>query len=167
MAVVQLNPLADNIRGKLSKTSSTVMRQKKYRADNGTVIFEGSQEAYNVLSPRDYKKNPPKGEELRNINVFAQASRLTTRIMRSGKYTNEELAALSGEERAQVMQDRAELERFKVRFKAQCLTPDPQAPVLAPTDPAYNHNSPKTQRRQYLTLNTFIRAMLIQAAKFE
>ena len=41
-----------------------IHRQKKYKDDNGKVIFEGRQEAYAVRHPRDYKKNPPQGEEV-------------------------------------------------------------------------------------------------------
>ena len=165
MASIQLNPLAENMRGRLSRTSPTILRKKKYRADNGAVLNEGAQEAYDVLNPRNYKKNPPKGVELRNIQSFAEASRLTTLILRAGKYTDEELAAMSAEQRAQVMQHLDQLTHFKQRFKAQLLTPDPQAPILPKTDPAYNTNSTKIQRRQYRTLNTFIRAMLLQELK--
>ena len=165
MAVIQLNPLAERIAGRFSRKSPTVLRKKKYRADNGAVINEGAQEAYDVLNPRDYKKNPAKGAELRNIQSFAEASRLTTLIIRAGKYTDDELAAMSSEERAQVMQYFDQLIRFKQRFVAQLQTPDPQAPVLPKTDPAYNHNSSKIQRRQYRTLNTFIRAMLLQSIR--
>ena len=165
MAVIQLNPLAENMRGRLSKKSPTVIRQKKYRADNGAVISEGAQEAYDVVNPRDYKKNPPKGAELKSIHSFAEASRLTTLILRAGKYTDEELAALPADERTQVLEHRAQFDRFKARFQAQLKTPDPQAPVLPNTNPAYNHNSTKVQRRQYRTLNTFIRAILIQSMK--
>ena len=53
MAIVQLNPIAENIRGRLSRKSPTVMRQKKYRAENGAVISKGAQEAYNIMNPRD------------------------------------------------------------------------------------------------------------------
>lgn len=31
--------------------------------------------------PRDYKKNPPQGAELRNINIFREANRLTTELI--------------------------------------------------------------------------------------
>ena len=167
MAIVHLNPIAENIRGRLSRKSPTVMRQKKYRAENGAVISKGAQEAYNIMNPRDYKKNPPKGAELQNINSFAQASRLTTLILRAGKYTDEEIDALPADERKQALAYKAQFQSFKVRFFAQLKTPDENAPILPVTDPAYNHNSSKIQRRQYLTLNTFIRAMLMKSTKFE
>lgn len=167
MAKIGLTAAFDNIRGKLNRRDNTIMRQKKYRADNGTIRNYGAQEAYEVLNPRNYRKNPPKGQELRNITAFAQASRLTTLIIRAGKYTGEELMAMTAEEREQTLLYRAQFEQFKARFEAQLKTPDPQAPILSNTDPAFNHNSTKTQRKQYRTLNTFIRTMLLQTLKSE
>ena len=160
MAKVDLHAAFNNVRGKLNKRDNTILRQKKYRADNGSVISYGSQEAYEVLNPRDYRKNPPKGAELRNITSFAEASRLTARLIRAGKLTDEELAAMPDAERAETEQLRQQLAHFKTRFEAQLSTPDPQAPVLKSTDPDFNHHSLKVQRRQYRTLNTFIRAIL-------
>ena len=167
MAKVNLHAAFNNVRGKLNKRDNTILRQKKYRADNGAVINYGSQEAYEVLNPRDYKKNPPKGAELHNITSFAEASRQTTLLIRAGKLTDEELAAMSDAEREQAEQLRAQLAHFKTRFEAQLKRPDPQAPVLKKTDPDFNHHSIKIQRRQYRTLNTFIRAILRQTLQAE
>ena len=167
MARIELNPLLKNAHGQLNKRDNTVLRQKKYRADNGAVIGYGAQESYEVLNPRDRKKNPPKGTELQNITSFAQASRLTTLIIQSGKFTDDELAAMPEDLRTQTENLRLQLVEFKTRFKAQLRTPDPQAPILSKTDPAYNPNSAKVQRRQYRVLNAFIRAMLIQSLKSE
>lgn len=163
MAQVGLHIAFNKVLGKLNKRDNTIFRQKKYRAETGKVINYGTQEAYEILNPRDYKKNPPKGAELANINSFAQASRLTTLIIQSGKFTDEELAAMSDELREQTEELRRQLAAFKARFNAQLATPDPQAPILSKTDPQYNPNSAKIQRRQYRTLNTFIRAMLQQS----
>ena len=69
------------------------------------------------------------------------------------------------EERAYQLELREQLAAFEERFLAQRTTPDPQAPLLPKTDPQYNHHSAKEQRRQYLTLNTFIRAMILQSLK--
>jgi hypothetical protein len=44
-----------------------------FRDDNGRVVFEGQQEAYAVRHPRDFKRNPPKGEELAHHNRWRQA----------------------------------------------------------------------------------------------
>ena len=86
MAKIDLHAAFERVRGKLNRRDNIILRQKKYRADNGKVINYGSQEAYEILNPRDYKKNPPKGAELRNITSFADASRLTTLIIQSGKF---------------------------------------------------------------------------------
>ena len=162
MAKVDLHPAFDHVRGKMNKRDNTVLRQKKYRADSGKILAYGAQEAYEVLNPRDYNKNPPKGAELRNIQTFADASRLTTLIIQAGKFTEEELQAMPDELRAQTEDLRRQLAAFKARFNAQHIKPDPQAPILKKTDPQYNPNSTKIQRRRYRTLNTFIRAMLQQ-----
>ena len=165
MAKVDLNIAFDRVRGKLNKRDNTILRQKKYRAENGKVINYGAQEAYEILNPRDYKKNPPKGAELQNITSFAEASRLTTLIIQAGKLTDEEIAAMPDELRAQTEDLRRQLSNFKARFNAQLTKPDPQAPILTKTDPQYNVNSHKLQRRKYRTLNTFIRAILLQTLK--
>lgn len=167
MAKIQLTSAFNQVRGKLNRKDNIIFRQKEYRAANGAVLNHGAQESYEVLNPRDYKKNPPKGAELRNISAFAEASRLTTLIIRSGKLTGEDLTAMSPEEREQAMQYRAQLLQFTDRFMAQLNKPDPKAPILSSKDPAYNPNSPKIQRRQYRTINTFIRAMIIQSLKTE
>ena len=160
MAKANLHPVFKNAGDQKNKRNNTVSRQKKYRSDSGKVISYGAQESYEVLNPRDYKKNPPKGAELQNIKSFAQASRMTTQLINAGKLTDEELLALPEEEREQAMNLRHQLEAFKARFKAQFRVPDPQAPILLKTDVQFNPNSAKIQRRRYRTLNTFIRAML-------
>lgn len=165
MALIELNPIAKQISGRLSKSSSTVLRKKHYRSETGKVIAEGRQEAYDIVNPRDYAKNPPKGEELSNITSFGEASRLTTLLIRAGKYTEEQIAAMPDTEREQILTLRTQLAQFKARFKAQLKTPDPQAPLLSPKDPGYNPNSSKPQHRQYRTLNTFIRALIRQSIK--
>ena len=165
MSKIELNAAFENVRGKLHKQDSIIYRQKKYRSESGKVINYAAQEAYEVRNPRDYKKNPPQGAELLNIRSFAEASRLTTRLINAGKYTDEELAAMTTEEREQVELLRAQLDEFKARFKAQLKVADRQAPVLSKTDPQYNPNSRKIQRRQYRVLNAFIRAMLAQTIR--
>ena len=165
MAKVQLHIAFRNVRGKLNKRDNTILRQKKYRSENGKVISYGAQESYEILNPRDYKKNPPKGAELQNIKSFADASRMTTQLIQAGKLTDEELAAMPDEQRAQVENLRQQLAQFKARFKAQYSKPDPEAPIITKTDPQFNHNSNKIQRRQYRTLNTFIRAILLQSIR--
>ena len=165
MAKTELSSAFENLSGKLNKADQIIYRQKKYRSATGAVISTASLEAYAVFNPRDYKKNPPKGTELRNIQSFADASRITTLIIRAGKYTREELAAMTDSERQQALEYRDQFEHFKARFMAQLKKPDQQAPILPKTDPQFNPNSSRVQRRTYRTLNTFIRAMVLQAIK--
>ena len=103
--------------GEFEKGSGIVMRKKKYRAPNGAVLREGVQESYKIVHPRDYDKNPPKGAELANIQLFGDSKRQTSEIINSGKVSDEELAAMSSEQRAQVMQHLDQLTHFKQRFK--------------------------------------------------
>ena len=70
MASLELQSTFLNIRGKLNKRERMIFRQKKYRAETGAVLGIGSQESYVIVNPRDYKKNPPQGTELRNIKVL-------------------------------------------------------------------------------------------------
>jgi len=165
MAVVQLNPLAENLSGKLSRKGATVLRKKQYRSPSGKVIAEASQEAYEILHPRDYTKHPPRGTELANISSFAEASRLTTAIIRSGQYTEAELSTMPDDERNRIMDLRAQFKHFQTRFEAQLRVPDPQAPLLKKSDADYNPNSAKPQHRRYRSLNAFIRVMLLQSIR--
>ncbi len=73
--VSYIDPIA-SISGRLNKKQrrSSILRQKLYRDDSGRVVAEGALEAYCVLHPRNYKKNPPKGAELRTITLFRQAA---------------------------------------------------------------------------------------------
>ena len=161
MAIVNLEVPFAEVHGTLVK-QGIIHRQKKYKDDNGKVIFEGRQEAYAVRHPRDYKKNPPQGEELRNINIFREANRITTELI----HLDQELKAAQASDNPEtaiqaILQDpttaaKAEqLRIYKSRFKKQVKRPDPQAPI----DP-HTH-----KRKQYKTLNTFIRAIIYQDLK--
>ena len=150
MAIIQLQPPFEQITGELGK-KGIVHRQKHYRDASGKILFVARQEAYAVTNPRNYKKMPPQGAELDNITVFKRANDLTTLILHSADYTTEELQAMSSEERARIMEFRSLLDDFKRRYAAQRSKPDPEAPMDKRTH----------RRKQYVTLNTFIRALLI------
>ena len=154
MALLKLLAPFAAIRGTLQKRG-IINRRKMYKDENGKILFEGRQEAYAVRHSRDYRKNPPQGEELRNINVFREANRLTTELLHAGTYTPDALAALPLEERNRIEDLQTTLSDYKRRYKAQTKTPDPQAPL-----------DPHTRRpKRYVMLNTFIRAILIQQLK--
>ncbi len=109
MATVNyIDPIA-SISGRLSKKQKRggILRQKVYRDDRGHVVAEGALEAYCVLHPRDYDKNPPKGAELRTITLFQQA------------------ALQAAEER----RDPERLAYWQERFAAQLRHGDAEAPI--------------------------------------
>ena len=182
MAEVKLQIPFDEIHGAIEK-HGIISRQKKYRDEKGRIIHEGKQEAYAVSHPRDFKKNPPQGEELKQHNRWREACHRTSQILAAGqpksiKGTSQD-QDLTPEER----QAHAEVERvikltrhipdyytpeealqlyndFKARYEKQLPNirgrhPDPQAPI----DP-HTH-----KRKQYKTLNTFIRAIIYQDIK--
>lgn len=161
MAIVNLEVPFAEVHGTLVK-QGIIHRQKKYKDDNGKVIFEGRQEAYAVRHPRDYKKNPPQGEELRNINIFREANRLTTELIHLDQEQEVAQATDNSDAAIQaILQDPQKQERaalladYKSRFKKQVRKPDPQAPI-----------DPNTRKRKrYRTLNTFIRALIYQDLK--
>ena len=161
MAIVNLEVPFSDIHGTLVR-NGIIHRQKQYKDDDGRVIFTGRQEAYAVRNPRDYKKNPPQGEELNNINIFREANRLTTELihldqeLKAAQLTNNSETTIQA-----ILQDPVKAEQlallqdYKTRFKKQIKRPDPHAPIDRTTH----------RRKQYRTLNTFIRAMLIQELK--
>ena len=135
--------------GEFEKGSGIIMRKKKYRAPNGKVLKEGVQESY---------KNPPKGAELANIQLFSESKRLASEIINSGKVSDEELATMTSEERQKTLELRAELENFKNRFYAQFKRPDPEAPYEKKPEPG----SMKLRQKQYSKLDNFIQAIIRQ-----
>ena len=153
-------PFAE-MNGEFEKGSGIVLRKKKYRAPNGAVLREGTQESYKIVHPRDYEKTPPKGSELANIQLFSDSKRLTSEIINSGKFTDEELAAMTSEERQKTLELRAELENFKNRFYAQFKRPDPEAPCEKKLRPG----SMILHKKQYAKLDNFIQAIFREKLK--
>jgi len=141
--------------GKFAKNSKNVMRKKAYKAPSGKVIKEGPQESYQVTNPRNYDENPPKGAELANIELFTESKRMTTEILRSAKFTDEELNAMSPEQRQKTLELREELENFKKRYLAQFKRPDPEAPFEKKLQPGKT----KLIRKQYFKFDNFIQAI--------
>ncbi|MCQ2311433.1 MAG: hypothetical protein MJZ64_06775 [Paludibacteraceae bacterium] len=78
MARIKYNFLIDSVSGKFCRKehNGTIQRQKHFRDENGNIIGEGVNESFSYLNPRDYRKNPPHGEEARNVSVFGQAVKL-------------------------------------------------------------------------------------------
>ena len=150
-----------NMRGEFEKNSGIVMRKKKYRAPNGSVLREGVQESYKIAHPRDFEKTPPKGAERANMQSFGDISRLTTEIIRSERYTQEALAAMTPEERTRVAELCAQLEQYRTRFYAQFKRPDPEAPFQKKLEPGCT----TLKRKQYSKIDTFIQALIREKHK--
>lgn len=155
MSKVKLNPTIAEAHGEMVKNSGMIMRQKTYRAPNGKVLCRGAQEAYKIINPRDYEKNPPKGAELENINLFTDSKSSATAIIRSGRFTDDELAAMTLAERSRTLDLRAKLDDYTRRFYAQFKRPDPEAPFEKSPRPG----SSKLLRKQYRKLDNFIQAI--------
>lgn len=158
MSQATFQPPFDKLIGKYGK--KTVLRQKIYRHEDGTIIAEGVKEAYPLENPRDYKRKPPKGDELANINLFGDVSHQTALIINSASYTEEQLNALPEGQRLIILQRREQLADFKTRFVAQTTKPDREAPI---DKNSLASNLPR--RKKYKTLRTFIQAILRERAK--
>jgi len=141
--VIYQDPVKE-IRGALTK-HGTINRRKLYRDEKGRVVHEGTPEAYRVRNQRDWEKNPPQGEELKKINRFREACRLTKEIMQAANPDS----TVTDEIRERYI-------AYRLRYQQQLgRKPDPQAP-----------RDPKTGRpKHYYRLDNFIRAMVYQDLK--
>ena len=81
MASTTLIKPFETITGSMHKGDGIVHRRKMYRDASGKVLHMAKQESFKVENPRNYKKTPPKGEELSNINRFHDAALRTTQIL--------------------------------------------------------------------------------------
>lgn len=108
MAHVDLENPFRSIQGKFTKEDHIIYRQKHIHSSGKSAIYF-PMEAYAIAHPRDYKKNPPRGNELANIQAFQQASLLAK----------------------QQLADPAARSAWEQRFQAQLSRPD----VDAPADP--------------------------------
>ena len=161
MTKVKLHAPVAEMHGEFEKNSGIIMRQKKYRAPNGAVLKVGVQESYKIAHPRAVDRTPAQGAELANMCSFGEVSRMTTEIIRSERYTDEELAAMTPEERAHIAELRLQLENLRARFYAQFKKPDPEAPLEKKPQPG----SSVLRRKQYSKLDTFIQALLRHRAR--
>ena len=146
----------EEMTGQFAKGSNIIMRRKKYRRENGSVFKVGVQESYKIVNPRDYAKNPPKGKELANIQLFKDSKQRTVEILHADKLSDEELKALTQEERMRIKELRAQLEDFRKRFYAQLKKPDPEAPYEKKMQPGKF----KLMQKQYTKLDNFIQAII-------
>ncbi len=161
MSQIEFIDPVKSMRGKFQKESKIIMRKKTYKAPSGKVMKEGVQESYSIIKPRDYTKNPPKGAELANIELFTESKRLTSEILNSVKFTEEELASMTPEQRQRTLELRAELENFKNRYYAQFKRPDPEAPYEKKLRPG----KMKLLQKQYAKFDNFVQAIIREKLK--
>jgi len=81
MAVVELSPGIESVRGKLTGKSGFQMRFKKYRDDRGKVIKCGPQE-YFKRETRDYKRSPRTAAEEAQANIWREVCRAASVIIK-------------------------------------------------------------------------------------
>lgn len=155
MSKVKLNDIYEEAHGRFAKKSGIIIRRKKYRAPNGAVLRKGVQESYKIMHPRDYTKTPPKGAELANITIFTDSKSRTTDILRSARFTDDELAAMTMAERTHTLELQNRLDDYTRRFYAQFKRPAPEAPFEKRPRPG----STKLRRKQDCKLDNFIQAI--------
>lgn len=155
MAEVIYQDPVQEIRGKLTK-DGTIHRRKFYRDANGSIIGASKPEAYQILYPRNWKRNPAKGKELEHQLRFKAACAETKRILLAAKYLKAQAANTTNPTLPSgyrpSSEDLATLQYWQDRFKAQLKKPESEAPV----DPDTGRH--KTYRR----LDAFIRTCLLR-----
>ena len=119
-------------------------QRKALRDSKGNIKGVGVKEAYTIVNPRDWTKNPATGKELEHQLLFRQASAETKRILLAAQPdatpTAEELATLR---------------YWESRFNAQMKKGEPEAPI-----------DPETKKHKiYIRLDAFIRTCLLRQLK--
>ena len=121
-----------------------ITRQKHLHAPDGSLSKECAVEAYLQKHKRDYKNNPPRGNELAHLQHFGEAAKRTTALVYAYKFPD----TASDEQRVL-------LEQYRRRFESQLKgAPDPQAP-----------NDKTGRQKHYFRFDNFIRAMIYQELK--
>ena len=166
MAQVTLKNPFDAFHGALAPRG-IVNRKKTYKIRNSRGVAEGQQEAYAIKHPRDYKTDPPKGEELRNINCWTEASNRAAQLIaleKNGGIIPEELLKHYQYRNVPIyyVWEEAEplLQAFHARFESQFpgkrgSRPDIESPIDKTT------HRPK----RYIHFPSFLRAVLYRTLK--
>lgn len=144
MAKVEYSPGIDLTTGALDSKHELITRQKHLHAPDGKVTKECDVEVYLLKRKRDYKHNPPKGNELAHLQHFGEAAKRTTALIYAYKFPD-----IASDEQ------RALLEQYRLRFESQLKgAPDPQAPL-----------DKEGKQKRYFRFDNFIRAMIYQELK--
>ena len=81
MAVAELSPGLESLRGKLARKSGMQMRFKVYKDDEGHVIKVGPQE-YFRRDRRDYKRSPRTAAEAAQASIWKEVCREASVIIK-------------------------------------------------------------------------------------
>lgn len=114
MAKFSLTSLFERLTGKLNRKDEIIYRSTRRYDARGRVVLD-DKHAYTQVDKRNFKKKPPRGSEKQNMDIMAEAQRLTNQYLSD---------------------DSTDLTKLRTRFDKQLATgkPDPDAPVLKKTD---------------------------------
>lgn len=144
MAKVHYSAGIDYTTGALDSKHELITRVKHLHDTNGTLTKQCHPEAYLKKNKRDYKNNPPIGDELAHLQHFGEAAKRTTALIYAYKFPD----TASDEQRAL-------LDQYRRRFESQLKgAPDPQAPM-----------NKEGKQKHYFRFDNFIRAMIYQELK--
>ena len=144
MAKVEFSAGIDLILGAVDSKHQLIMRQKHLHDTRGVLTKECDAEVYLQKRKRDYKYNPPVGNELAHLQHFGEAAKRTTALIHAYKFPD----TASDEEREL-------LNQYRLRFESQLKgAPDPQAPF-----------DKEVNQKHYYRFDNFIRAMIYQELK--
>ena len=144
MAQVSYSPGIDHTRGALDSGHELITRKKHLHDTTGALTKECDTEIFLKKHKRDYKHNPPQGNELAHLQHFGEAAKRTTALMHAYKFPD-----------TATDEERELLEQYRRRFQAQTKgEPDLQAPL-----------DKQGRRKFYFRFDNFVRAMIYQELK--
>ena len=136
MAREKLSNGIDEINGATSP--GHIHRVKRFRDARGRIIGIGVQETYDILHPRNYKRNPARGEEKANQDFFRKASAIMEKALSDPKL----------------------YEYWQKRFEAQLYATRGSKP-----DPFATYDPKRGTKKRYVRFDAFVRTMIMQELK--
>ena len=144
MAKIHYSPGIDYTTGALDSEHKLITRVKHLHNTAGALSKECAPETYLQRNKRDYKHNPPQGNELAHLQHFGEAAKRTTALIYAYKFPD-----------TATDEQRALLDQYRLRFESQLKgNPDPQAPL-----------DKEGKQKHYFRFDNFIRAMIYQELK--
>jgi hypothetical protein len=130
MAKFSLTSIFEDLIGKLNRKDKIIYRRTRRYDAQGRLVLE-EKHAYTQVDQRNFKKKPPRGAEKQNMEIMAEAQRLTNQYLSS---------------------ESSELAELRERFYKQLDTgkPDPDAPILKKTG----------KRKIYTQFDRFVYALI-------